>query len=125
MPIKKVKKVKTIRKNISEENVKKTQAFKLGKGVYKDKDKFEIDTNIKTGAGWALVHDGVKVHAVIEHTVGLHTGSIRDIEDFRTEKKCLDQIKKLGLKYNPPEPAPLVKQKVKIKASCILKLRSF
>lgn len=94
MPIKKEK--RDIPK-MPKEKAEKTQAFKLGKGKHKDNNIFEIDVNIKTGNGWVFVHDNKTAFVVTEVQNQLET--IHEIEEFNTEKECLDEIDRLGLIY--------------------------
>jgi len=55
--------------------------------------------NKKTGAGFTLVHDKVTAFSIIEGTEKTETVSIHTMEEFKSEKECLDRIKDLGLIY--------------------------
>lgn len=87
-------------KGITKDKVEKSQAFKLGKAEYKDKDKMDIDVNVKTGLDFALVHDGVTAFAVIEGTEKGVTETIHTIEEFKDIQGCIDRIEELELEWS-------------------------
>ncbi len=62
----------------------------------------KIDGNVKniTGKAWRLVHDGIRVLALIEGTVETITTTKHEIEEFDTEEQAFERIKVLGLELN-------------------------
>lgn len=86
-------------KGITKDKVEKSLAFKLGKAEYKDKDKMDIDVNVKTGLDFALVHDGVTAFAVIEGTESGVTETIHNIEEFKDLQACVYRIGELELEW--------------------------
>ncbi len=58
-----------------------------------------ITGNVKdmTGAKWRLVHNGVKVLALIEGMEKTVTTTIHKVEEFDTEQQVFNGIKGLGL----------------------------
>lgn len=97
-----IKKEKRIIQKKSKEDVEKTQAFKLGKGNHKNKNKLEYDMNIKTGAGWFFVIVGNEANGLTEMKEGQRFSSLYEIIEKNTEQECLDRIVELGLIYNKP-----------------------
>ena len=63
----------------------------------------EFTINKSTGKCFRLVYDSKTAFTIIEGTDKNETSCIHIIEEFKTKQECLDRIKKLGLKYTPPD----------------------
>ena len=96
-----VKITKEIIKNIPEDKAKSKKVYNLIDSKYdKEQKQLEFSYNTATGKNFRLVHDGKTAFVIIEGTEKGATDTIHNIEEFKTEKECLDQIEKLGLIYN-------------------------
>ena len=93
---------KTRKITISEDDAKKLPAYTSKDAVY-NKGKLELSFTVEKASGQAyrLVHNGVKVMALIEGTDITFTTSIYTIEEFATKQEALDRINVLGLEYDP------------------------
>jgi len=91
-------------KNIGEYKASRLKAYNLADSKYNtDKKELEIMVNVATGKMFRLVHDGKTAFTIIEGTDKNQTACTHNIEEFETVQECLDQIKELGLQYNPQE----------------------
>ena len=96
--------IKKVKVKMKKDKAEKTQAWQNSGSSYSEETgELSFDLNQKTGTDWALIHDDKTALAVIEGSEKGFTETIHKIEEFETEQECLDQIKKLGLIYNPPE----------------------
>lgn len=92
-----IKKEKRLIKNITELDAQKIKAYDLVDSKYDNvKKEFEFYENNATEKGFRLAHDG-KIAFVIKGRDDDVTSCIHNIEEFDTEEKTLEQIKKLGL----------------------------
>ncbi len=87
---------------ISEADAKKLPAYTSKDAVY-NKGKSELSFTVENASGQAyrLVHNGLKVMALIEGTDITTTSTIYTIEEFVTKQQALDRINSLGLDYDP------------------------
>ncbi len=87
---------------ISEDNAKKLPAYTSKDSAY-NKGKSELSFTVEkaSGAAYRLVHNGLKVMALIEGTDITFTTSIYTIEEFVTKQQAIDRINSLGLEYDP------------------------
>ena len=88
-------------KVIDEKEAQKKPVYDKVSSIYdKEKGELEFDYKTVTGKDWRLVHDGVKVHGLIEGGEKGETVTIHEVEEFATKQECLDRIKDLGLIYD-------------------------
>ena len=87
--------------------ISKVEAEKLAAYTSKDasynKGKSELSFTIENASGQAyrLVHNGLKVMALIEGTDITTTSTIYTIEEFATKQQVIARINSLGLEYDP------------------------
>ena len=67
------------------------------KFIEQSNDLISFTTNTATGENYLLIHDG-KTCSIIKPDKGIVTTTIYNIEEFKTEKDCLNRIKELKLK---------------------------
>jgi len=93
---------KTRKITISEDDAKKLPAYTSKDAAY-NKGKSELSFTVEkaAGAGYRLVHNGIKVMALINGTDITFTTSIYTIEEFATKQQAIDRINALGLEYDP------------------------
>jgi hypothetical protein len=65
--------------------------------------KTKYGTKNITGTGFGLIHNDIKVIALIKGTEKLVTSTNHNVEEFNVEQKALDRITELGLEYTPPD----------------------
>ncbi len=87
---------------ISEADAQKLPAYTSKDAVY-NKGKSELSFTIENASGQAfrLVHNGLKVMALIEGADNTTTSTIYTIEEFATKQQVIDRINSLGLEYDP------------------------
>lgn len=87
---------------ISLVEAKQKEAFKHG--TYNtQKQELSFDINHASGKNFRLVYDAKKAYCIVEGEAQTITSTLYDIKEYATEQEALDEIKKLGLEYIPPE----------------------
>ena len=66
-------------------------------------EKTKYKTKNITGTDYRLVHNGVKVVALIEGTEKTVTSTNHRAEECSTKQEALNRINALGLEYEPPD----------------------
>lgn len=91
-----MKTIKLHKIEVSKMKAETMVAFKMKDSVYKEGN-FFFNINYVSKKGFRLIHDGVKLIAIIEGTEQSITMTIFEVEEFVTKKEALDKVSNLGL----------------------------